>query len=40
LDLLGEPRHQPGLADAGLAANTERDRIADPDGLESGVQTA
>jgi len=39
LGLIGEPRHQPGLAHASLPADAEGDRIARPRGIEGGVQS-
>lgn len=39
LRLIGEPRHQPGLAHASLPADAQGDRIARPRGIEGGVQS-
>jgi hypothetical protein len=38
-DLLGEPCHEPGLSDTGLAGYIERERITGLDGVQGGVQT-
>jgi hypothetical protein len=36
--LVSKPSDQPGLADTGLPGHAERDGIADPGGLEGGVE--